>query len=143
MILFASFLFPCLAIGILLSYSFGVLNLTSSMSFPLIFGNLFSLVVFGVVSWRIVYNYRLLNKIKIWLEDAVLISATAKRLDLMDRKYKPYQIEVNFTFEKTLQKHMSRAGNFIIGYYKFIIEKEKKIKILYSPKHNEVLILDE
>ena len=142
-ILFVSFLFPCITIGMLLSHYFGVLDLTPSMKLPLIFGNLFSLVVFGVVFWRIVYNHRLLNKIEIWLEDAVLITATAKRLDLIDAKYKPYQIEVSFSFDNKAQKHMSGAGNFIIGYYKFIIEKEKKMQILYSPKYNEVLILEE
>ena len=143
LILFASLLFPCITIGILFSHCLGVFNLTPSMNFPLIFWNIFSLVVLGLIFWRIIYNHRLLNKIQMWIKDAVLISAKAKRLDLIDRKYKPYQIEVSFPFEKKIQKHMSRAGNFAIGYYKFIVEKEKKIEILYSPKYNEVLILEE
>ena len=50
---------------------------------------------------------------------------------------------MSFSFDNKAQKHMSGAGNFIIGYYKFIIEKEKKMQILYFPKYNEVLILEE
>lgn len=140
-LLLISILFPLITVGVFISFYFERLVLTQSMTAPLIYGNVFSLFLFGILLWRIIYNNRLVKMINMWLDDSVTISATARRLDLFDKRYKPYQIEVSFIYDGKEQKHISRAGNCFTGYYKFIREKSKKIQILYSPKYDEIMIL--
>lgn len=137
----STLLIPITTLCIFIMVGFGKMELSPNMIAPLIFSNVFSIFLFCVILWRAIFNRRVIGKIQTWLVDAIFINASARRLDLMNPKYKPYQIEVKFTFENKTQKHISSAGNPIIGYYKFFSESEKEVKILYSAKYNQVLIL--
>ena len=70
-----------------------------------------------------------------------MVKAKAKRLDLINPIYKPYQIEVKFTYGEKKVRIISSPGSAIRGYYKFFKENRKELDILYSKKYNEVLIL--
>ena len=139
--LFLLIMAPMTTIGIIILVLLGEMQFTHEVMNSIIFLNCFWALVFGVILWRIIHNNKLKKKIELWLEDAVFINASAKRLDLMGVTYKPYQIEVSFTFKGVKYKYISRAGNWVVGYYKFFNEPAKDLKILYSPKYEEVLIL--
>lgn len=141
-LLFVPMLFPLLTVLILYMASIGEIVLTDKITI-IIFGNVFSIFLFSIILWRLIYNNKLTKKIKNWLQDAIYIKATARRLDLISTRYKPYQIEVEFFYNNKKLRHISRAGNWFLGYYKFFAESNKIINILYSPKYNEVIILKE
>ena len=130
-----------LTMGIIITSLLGEIQFTQEMLVCIIFLDCFYVLIFGIVLWRVTYNNKLKKKIELWLEDAVFITASAKRLDLLDTTYQPYQIEVIFIFKDVKHKCISKPGNSIIGYYKFFSEPAKELKILYSPKYEEVLIL--
>ena len=93
----------------------------------------------GVILWRICYNKKVMKKIDEWLKDAVLLNAIGRRLS-----YYPYssiQVQVEFCYEGKRYKRVNTDGNALIGYYRPFKEDKKKLKILYSPKYDEVLIL--
>lgn len=139
--LFILIMDPIITIGIIILVLLGEMQFTHEVMESIIFLNCFWVLIFGVILWRIIHNNKLKKKIELWLEDAVFIKASAKRLDLMNITYKPYQIEVSFIYKDVRHKYISKAGNAIIGYYKFFSEPTKELNILYSPKYEEVLIL--
>ena len=140
-VLGVSLLLPIFTLALYIVSNFNIVTLLNEKTIMLICANIVPLLLFLVILIRIIYNYGLVKKVSLWLEDAVLLQAKARRLDLVDAKFKPYQIEVKFSYKNKIQKHISRAGNIFLGYYKFFIESEKNIEILYSPKYNEVMIL--
>jgi len=139
--LFLPIMDPIITIGIIITILLDKMQFTYEVITSVIFLNCFWGLIFGIVLWRFIHNNKLKKKIEIWLEDAVPIRASAKRLDLVDITYQPYQIEVSFIFKDVRYKYISKPGNPIIGYYKFFSEPVKELKILYSPKYEEVLIL--
>lgn len=136
-----SLMLPLCSIVIIILLSLGIIESNSDVIGSLIFGNIFSLFLFTVCLDRYIYNYKLKRKVKLWLEDAVMLKAKAKRLDLINPIYKPYQIEVKFTYGEKKVRIISSPGSAIRGYYKFFKENRKELDILYSKKYNEVLIL--
>lgn len=52
---------------------------------------IFSFVLFLVALYLLVKNNRILKKIDLYLNDAILVSAKVERWDKIDISYKPYQ----------------------------------------------------
>ncbi|MBQ8308713.1 MAG: hypothetical protein IJX96_02660 [Clostridia bacterium] len=138
-----SLIVPVITVCIIFTIALGEMQTSPNIISSLIFANIFAFFLFGVVLWRIIYNNKLKKRIRLWLNDAIPIKTSARRLDLTDKKYKPYQIEVKFIFQEKKQKYISRAGSSVTGYFKFFSEPAKELNILYSPKYNEILILKE
>lgn len=102
----------------------------------------FDLLLFGVILWAMIRTKKMHNSITLWLKDAVEITAHIKRLDLKNLQYKPFQIQAEFEIDGVKYCKIRHSGNAIIGYHSiFGNYHNKNIKILYSKKYDEVLIL--
>lgn len=60
---------------------------------------IFSFVLFLDALYLLVKNNRILKKIDLYLNDAILVSAKVERWDKIDISYKPYQVKVFFEFK--------------------------------------------
>ena len=63
-LLFVSMLFPLLTVLILYMVSIGEIVLTNKITI-IIFGNVFSIFLFSIILWRLIYNNKLTKKLKI------------------------------------------------------------------------------
>jgi len=91
-------------------------------------------------------NNQLRKKIIIWLEDAIEINAYSKKIGENRLGFQPKAVKIQVTFmlngktyirESTVKVFGGEKG--YLGTYKKYADRE--IRILYSPKYDEVLIL--
>ena len=112
----------------------------------MICGNIGSMLFLGVLFYVKIKNDRLANMIKLWLEDAVEVKAYSKKIDEKRFGFQPVatKIQVSFTLDNRTYKIDSTYNVF--GGYKgyvgcFNKYADREVKIMYSPKYNEVMIL--
>ena len=108
---------------------------------------IFTIIFCAFILSSLLYIYNKNSKrnleIKKWLEDAVECKAFAKRLDIVNVKYQSYQIEISFTYKNKNIKKISDKFNVIKDGLPKIFAKydNKTLRILYSEKFDEILIL--
>ena len=82
------------------------------------------------------------SEIKNWYENSIEFKAFAYRIDVVNKKNKPYQIAVKFKWDGKELIRESSPGSIVKGWHKeFAKYDNKQIKILYSPNYDEVMIL--
>ena len=92
--------------------------------------------------YLLVRNIKDNNNIKTWLEDAVMLHATISKVGLYDRRYQPYQIAVTFEYNHKKQVKISLKGDKFFAYGNYFSRyKNGAIKIYYSPRYDEVMII--
>ena len=98
----------------------------------------FFFLALGFINYRI--NKQRKNKIKLWLCDAVELKAKILRID-MPMISEPYQVEVYFKYDNKNFVRTSRNATFWTGYQNVFNKYHGKyIRILYSPKYDEIII---
>lgn len=146
--LFASLLFPAITIILLaIPAEYGVIWDIGIIA-TYIFMNLLSLFLMIVVIWVIKNNNKIKKKIQLCFDDAIELKAFSKVLDIKRFLLQPKiaKIETHFNLNGVSHKRVSSnrvvgAGN-LKGYHNvFNNYINKQIKILYSQKYDEVLIL--
>lgn len=102
----------------------------------------FGLLLGGTALWVVIKNDKHKKEIVLYLNDAIVLKALVKRLDIVSLEYKPYQVQVEFEIDGKKVYKISAPGTFWGGYHKIFAKYDnKKIDILYSPKYDQVLIL--
>ncbi len=110
-------------------------------------GNIFSVALLSVFVFIKCKDSRLKKQIAVWLEDAIEVKgAYSKQIDEKRLGFQPkaIKIQVKFCLDGKSYKRESTAKVFggITGYVGcFNRYADKEINILYSQKHDEVLIL--
>ena len=139
-IVFITCIMPLTTIIMLISSFYGIFSWEKDMLFGILFGNVFSILL-GAICIYYLYHYKKVIKcVKLWLSDAVPINAKVARIDVLDSRYKPYQIKVEFSYNGKKYTYISEPGNFFIGYRKIFLRFIKKdCEILYSPKFEQVM----
>lgn len=137
---------PLLSIGItifgIILIVLGLMEYDIDIMIGLIIINLFALLTFSAFFYIYINNKKNLEKTKLYIQDAIKTTACARRLDLTDIKYKPYQVEIYFEINGSKYSKVSPAGNFIKGYTTIYAKYcNEKFDILYSPKYDEVMFL--
>ncbi|MFR1525577.1 MAG: hypothetical protein ACLSUV_08830 [Bacilli bacterium] len=103
---------------------------------------IFSFVLFLVALYLLVKNNRILKKIDLYLNDAILVSAKVERWDKIDISYKPYQVKVFFEFKNQKKVMISAPGNAIMGYNKIFSKFDGKVvDVLYSDSNQQILFI--
>lgn len=117
----------------------------SQMIFTMVVGDIMTLSFFAVFVYIIVKNNILKKKILLWLDDAVEIKAYSKKTDeywlglgiATKIQVKFVVADKTYIKESTAKTFGGRKG--YLGCYSKYADRE--IRILYSPKYDEVLIL--
>jgi hypothetical protein len=116
------------------------------MIFSLVTANIMSLLFFAFLVFAIVKNNEHKKKVLLWLEDAIEVNAYSKNIgeNRLGIQPKAVKIQVKFKINNKVYTRESTAKVFggwegYLGVYKKYADKE--IKILYSQKHDQVLIL--
>lgn len=119
---------------------------------------LFSIVFFALPVFFLVYllkNGKAWKEVRTWLEDAVesgaysyLYSASSSATAVAFVRVNIYRIKINFKIEGKHYSYLSRDyqwGSLLPDGYNAFWKKyaDKEVKILYSPKYEEVMILKE
>ena len=100
-----------------------------------------------IVTIIVTYCYNRAQKryleIEKWLQDAIECRASIKGIDVEDKKYQPYQIEVEFDYKGKKMKKVSNRFNLILDGYPKVFARyhNKNVNILYSEKYDEAMIL--
>lgn len=112
-------------------------------------------IVLPIFIYILIKHYRLCAKVKLWIEDAVECWADSITLDSQVPPWignrRVFKIQVKFIYQgKKLIKNSGNAKkkgiyNTLYDGYDSVFKKytNRKIKILYSPKYDQVLILKE
>ena len=138
--IFITCMMPVITIIMLISSLYGVFTWEREMLFGIVFGNIFSITLGAICVYYLYRHKKVKNQVKNWLSDAILIKAKVSRMDILDSRYKPYQIKVEFSYNGKKYTHISEPGNFFTGYRKIFLRFiNKDCKILYSPKFNQVM----
>ena len=137
-------LLPLLTIVILIVWNVAQLEWDYYMTFVLIFGNIMSLLLFSVCLFIVLKHNQTKKIISLWLNDTVELDAYSHRIDESGILLKATKIQVNFMYKGRVYTRESTAKVF--GGQKgctctFNKYANKKVRILYSPKYDEVLIL--
>lgn len=138
--IFISCIIPVCTIIMLLSSFYGIFSWEEEMLFGIVFGNTFSILLATVCIYYLCRHKKVKNQVKIWLLDAVPITAKVTRIDVLDSRYKPYQVKVEFFYNGKKYKQFSNPGNLFTGYRKIFLQFTKgDCKILYSPKFGQIM----
>lgn len=98
----------------------------------------------------IIRNEKIRNRVNLWLEDAVEVEAFTKRIDTKYWLFSPLiQLQIEFYLDgvfyvRTSKSEHRSAFDFgrPVGYFAHITKyADRKVKILYSPKYDEVMII--
>ena len=136
----------CVAIMFLITIAMIILMLVENdweneIAYTLIGGSIFLSLMCGLTLLLIRENKRRLNEISLWVQDVVELKAISKDMTFVSREYKPHQIQVDFEYKGQKYQKLSTPGNLRTGYHKIFTKyADREIKILYSPKYDEVLI---
>lgn len=102
-----------------------------------------------VLTIMVMKNEKMRKNVYLWMEDAVLVNAFAKCVGLKKQLgiFPSVKLQVNFkmdgiSYSKESRSNHYKTKNFEEGYY-YIWSKyaDKEIRILYSPKYDQVMIL--
>jgi len=141
-LLFISILIPILSIIVVFCILFKLFSIDNDIIISLAGLNIFAFFLITFSIYIIIKNKKNISKTKDVLLDAEETIATARRVDIENLKYKPYQIEINFKLNGVYYKKISPPGNAIIGYNKYLLKYCKnKFRILYSKKYDEIIFL--
>lgn len=106
-----------------------------------------SVSLLSVMLFILVKNNKLVNNIKLWLQDAVELEAYSKKIgEVRSGMFSSLstKIQVRFSVDGKVYKRESSAKITGIpqGYTSWFNKyADREVKILYSPKYEEVLIL--
>ena len=118
------------------------LNIFNDILFPLVFANIFTLVISTICIIKLIRNKQNILKTQLFLKDATNINCHIKRVDITDRKFKPYQVEISFKHNGKEFKKISPPGNPLTGYDKYLTQLDTtNITFLYSSKYDKILIV--
>ena len=108
---------------------------------------LFPAMLTPLVIWAFVYARKMWKRISTWLEDAVELEAECVRTFGTTQMSGAIKIDVTFTYNgETIRKTSGLPSNSpqaraLNGYSTYFTKYENKIiKILYSPKYDEVMM---
>lgn len=137
-----SLLIPLISIIILILFSCNLFQFTEEILIGLIIANILSLTFFSIFLYFYFHNKKVIKYIKLCLKDAIKLEAFIERMDIIDPKYKPYQIQATFKINNKTINIKSTPTNSIIDVPKYLAKFDKKnIYILYSKAQNEVMII--
>lgn len=137
-----SLLLPLISIIILILFACNLFQFTEEIIIGLIGANILSLIFFSIFLYFYFHNKKIIKFIKLSLEDAIEVEAFIERIDIIDPKYKPYQIQATFKIDNKTINIKSTPINPIIGVPKYLAKFDKKnIPILYSKAQNEIMII--
>lgn len=138
------FLIPLTTICIAITISCGVMSWEKEIIIALILVNVMFCIFIIITVYMLKYYRKLYKNIEEWIKDSVVTTATVKRMDLVSSSYKPYQVEFNFEIDGQNFKRLSSSGGVIVGLNKQLVKYHNKtVKILYSPKYDQVILLKE
>lgn len=136
------FLCPLVSAGIIVTILCGGMNWDRDIKIVLILINIMFCIFITIISFLIYYYKKLHKNVVKWLDDAIETSAVVRRMDMVSLKYKPYQVEFSFEINGQKYNRLSAPGGFLMGLNKGLIKyHNKSVKILYSPKYDQVMIL--
>ena len=137
---FITCILPVSTIIMLIFSFYGVFAWENEMLFGIIFGNVFSIFLGAICFYYLYRHKKVIKRVKVWLSDAVLINAKVTRVDVLNGRYKPYQIKVEFFYGGKKITRISEPGNFFTGYRKIFLQFAKNdCEILYSPKSDQIM----
>jgi len=135
-------LFPLITVMVVITALTGGMEWEGEVIGVLIGCNILGALLFSFMIWLKRKNDKLKSKIILWMEDTIELTASVARLDGFG--FKPYQVQFDFEIDGKNYYRISPAGNSATGWQKVFAQyANKEIKILYSPKYDEVLILDQ
>ena len=103
--------------------------------------NVFFLFFLAIGFLSIRSNNNRKNKVKTWLKDVVEIEAKILCLDVTVPHSTPYQVEAYFKYNDQNLIRTNKPGTIFTGSHKILTKYHNKtIRILYSPKYDEILI---
>ena len=136
------FLIPLSSLGVIITILCGAMSWEKNIIITLIIINILFCLFMAIAIYMIYYYKKLYKNILLWLEDAIETTAFVRRMDLVSPNYKLYQVEFSFDIDGQNYRRLSSSGGLIIGFNKrFIKFNNKAVKIFYSPKYDQVLVL--
>lgn len=115
-----------------------------------LYPNLVALICLGIVTVPLIMKNKLKKRIFLWLDDAIELDAKTVELDSRYTRllFKETKLKVEFKFDRqhivlTSEQPDKPCSLFNYRGYRRDLTKyaNKKVKILYSPKYDEVLFL--
>lgn len=135
-------LFPLYSLSIIVTILLGVMSWDSDVAMVLLTSTQMFCCLMAIDIYMIHFYKKLYKELTLWLEDAVEASAFVRRMDVLSVKYKPYQVEFQFCIEGKEYRRLSSHGGLIVGQNKtFIKYNNSFVKIMYSPKYDQVMVL--
>lgn len=134
--------FPLLSVIVLFFPS----DLDYTIIFALIGGNIMFLALFTVLVYICIKNSRLKQKIIVWLEDAIEIKAYSKKIGENRLGFQPKATKIQIVFKFADQTYVRDSAGKVFGGWQgylgtYTKYADREIRILYSPKYDEILIL--
>lgn len=108
--------------------------------------NILAIIAFSVTLWIEKVNIKHRKQVLLWLEDAIEMRAYSMKLDWEPAGFfKVIKIQVQFNYDgENLTRNSIGADKNNVGYnHQFNKYANKEIRILYSPKYDQVMILKE
>ncbi len=96
---------------------------------------------FAILIFFIVQNFILLKRIKIWIRDAVELTAKTSCSSTVTYRFRVSKLSVSFRYNgKKIQKFTGdkKTSGYSLAFNKIA---NREIQILYSPKYDQVLFL--
>ena len=142
----------------LLSLTIVMISIEQSNSYDSVFSFVITIIISSfiylllptVLAILITLNERMRKLVNLWLEDAIIVEAFAKNIGVKSQfgLFKSVKLRVEFDLEgihysKESQSKHYKNSKFEQGYYRIWSKyADKKVKILYSPKYDEVMVLE-
>lgn len=140
--LIISIIIPFITLGVILTIFLGAMDWNSNIITALVFINLFGVIIFLAILLSLKKYYNIKKTIMKCMIDSKKTIAFVRRVDIIDIRFKPYQVEFSFTLEGKEYQRLSPKNNPIVGYNKYFLKfVNQNIPILYSKKHDEIIIL--
>ena len=148
--------FVLLAISMVISCLLPLLTLvlpfTSEMEWEsdviiaMVLGDLFSIALMGLTIFLIVKDKKVKSKVRLWLEDAIRVRAIANYVGEVrfGGPAKATKIQVDFVldgkhyYKESTVKLLGGQAGYNSAFNKYA---NKHVKIMYSPKYDEVMIV--
>ena len=116
------------------------------MVFMITCSNLLFLFLGGILIYIKIKNDKIKKKINLWKEDSVELSAYVEQVDEYRIGIQPKAVKIRVRFQFGNRQYLRESSAKILGgrkgyldvYKKYV---DKKVRILYSIKYDEVLIL--
>lgn len=139
--LYISLIAPLLTIAMAIVASFGVFDWDYDLIIECVIANIFCVSEFVILCYILWYHQNLHKKIELWLEDAVETIAIAQWVTEFNLS-KPFKVLFKFRIGDEEFEKVNSTSGIMMFYNKIFIKYDgKSVRILYSPKYDEVLIL--